>query len=346
MRVGIVTSEKSVSLQKVSKDIGAVLEGYGLEVSKIILYPVMDPFAYSDLDAVIVVMTFDTFWATPYFYICWKLLREEKKCIFYTTIEGYPVRWQGDAWIYRDLEFVANSRYTASRIRRLGGRVKTVIYHGIDTNKPRIFWYKRGWLRESLGLKEKDFVVLYVAGDYPRKGHELFATVAKIVGEKDKKIKFIVLTQPKAIRYYSGLKNTIVLPHFGKVGEDYIYGLYHACDLYAHASLAEGFGLPVLEALACGKPVVHADYDPLSEITTPQTSFRVRVLSRDAVQDVGGIMFEYHYYDPKEFADEIIHAKEEVTKDAENWAQKCLERAKEFDRNKVYRKFIELLQSG
>jgi len=346
MRVGIVTSEKSVSLQKVARDVGFVLEENGFEIPKVILSPVADPFLYEDLDAIIVVMTFDTFWATPYFYLCWRFRREGRKCIFYTTIEGYPMRWHGDVWIYRDLDFVANSRYTASRIEKVGGRIKAVVYHGIDLGKPRVFSYKRREIRESLGVKEDEFVVLYVAGDYPRKGHDLFAAVAKIVGEKDKKVKFVVLTQSKAIKHYVGLDNVIVLPYFGKVGEDYIYGLYHAADLYAQPSLCEGFGLPVLEALACGKPVVHADYEPLSEITTPQTSFRVRVVSRDAVQDVGGIIFEYHYYDPKEFADAILYAKDEVLRDPEEWKARCMERAKEFDRNKVYRKFVELLQKG
>ena len=103
MRVGIVTSEKSVSLQKVARDVGFVLEESGFEIPKVILSPVADPFLYEDLDAIIVVMTFDTFWATPYFYLCWRFRREGRKCIFYTTIEGYPMRWHGDVWIYRDL---------------------------------------------------------------------------------------------------------------------------------------------------------------------------------------------------------------------------------------------------
>jgi glycosyltransferase involved in cell wall biosynthesis len=40
--------------------------------------------------------------------------------------------------------------------------------------------------------------------------------------------------------------------------------LYHLCELFAFPSLAEGFGLPVMEALACGAPVVTSDRVPIA----------------------------------------------------------------------------------
>jgi len=43
--------------------------------------------------------------------------------------------------------------------------------------------------------------------------------------------------------------------------------LYHAADLFVYPSLYEGFGLPVLEAMACGTPVITSNISSMPEIT-------------------------------------------------------------------------------
>jgi glycosyltransferase involved in cell wall biosynthesis len=45
--------------------------------------------------------------------------------------------------------------------------------------------------------------------------------------------------------------------------------LYHACESLALLSHYEGFGLPILEAMAAGKPVVAADNSSLAEVGGP-----------------------------------------------------------------------------
>jgi glycosyltransferase involved in cell wall biosynthesis len=45
----------------------------------------------------------------------------------------------------------------------------------------------------------------------------------------------------------------------GYVPDDDLPAIYTACDAFAFPSLYEGFGLPVLEAMACGAPVVTSD---------------------------------------------------------------------------------------
>jgi glycosyltransferase involved in cell wall biosynthesis len=42
--------------------------------------------------------------------------------------------------------------------------------------------------------------------------------------------------------------------------------LYRAAEVFIYPSLAEGFGLPVLEAMACGTPVVASSAEALREV--------------------------------------------------------------------------------
>lgn len=52
----------------------------------------------------------------------------------------------------------------------------------------------------------------------------------------------------------------------GGVERDDLRWLYSACRLYLNPSLYEGFGLPLLEALACGAPALVADNSSLPEV--------------------------------------------------------------------------------
>ncbi|GAF67333.1 unnamed protein product [marine sediment metagenome] len=52
----------------------------------------------------------------------------------------------------------------------------------------------------------------------------------------------------------------------GDVPDEELPLYYAVCDIYATATLWEGFDLPVAEAQACGKPVVAFDIGPYKEI--------------------------------------------------------------------------------
>jgi glycosyltransferase involved in cell wall biosynthesis len=61
-----------------------------------------------------------------------------------------------------------------------------------------------------------------------------------------------------------GLQESMTLE--GYVGIAQLRGLYSAAALFVLPSLYEGFGLPILEAMACGTPVVAANTSSLPEV--------------------------------------------------------------------------------
>jgi glycosyltransferase involved in cell wall biosynthesis len=50
------------------------------------------------------------------------------------------------------------------------------------------------------------------------------------------------------------------------VADEDLPALYNGAELFAFPSLYEGFGLPVLEAMACGTPVVTSNSSSLPEV--------------------------------------------------------------------------------
>ena len=52
--------------------------------------------------------------------------------------------------------------------------------------------------------------------------------------------------------------------------------LYRSCDVLVHPYRGEGFGMPVLEAMACGLPVIVTAGGPTDEFCPPEAGWRIR----------------------------------------------------------------------
>jgi glycosyltransferase involved in cell wall biosynthesis len=59
-------------------------------------------------------------------------------------------------------------------------------------------------------------------------------------------------------------KDSVVVT--GRVSDDELLVLYNACKVFVFPSLYEGFGLPVLEAMACGAAVIAGDNSSIPEV--------------------------------------------------------------------------------
>jgi glycosyltransferase involved in cell wall biosynthesis len=80
----------------------------------------------------------------------------------------------------------------------------------------------------------------------------------------------------------AGLRDRLV--RTGYVDQADLPALYNAADAFAYVSLYEGFGIPVLEALACGVPVL-ASTDPALAEVAGGAAVHVDPLDEDAIAD-------------------------------------------------------------
>jgi glycosyltransferase involved in cell wall biosynthesis len=67
-------------------------------------------------------------------------------------------------------------------------------------------------------------------------------------------------------RGWGGVEPPANVSWLGEVGDDELARLYRGARCLVYASLYEGFGIPVAEALACGCPVVTSAGSPMAEL--------------------------------------------------------------------------------
>jgi glycosyltransferase involved in cell wall biosynthesis len=82
--------------------------------------------------------------------------------------------------------------------------------------------------------------------------------------------------------------------------------LYRAADLYIHGGLAEGFGIPIIEAIAAGVPVITIDAKPMSELNRVSDA-RVRVAGQKIYVDRGIASYRLNIPDVDDYV-ELIDA--------------------------------------
>lgn len=89
---------------------------------------------------------------------------------------------------------------------------------------------------------------------------------AKEVGDRDRKLNHPELTHLRSLDW----NNVVTL---GFVSDEELVAIFNLASVYVQPSLYEGFGLPVLQAFACGTPVVAAKTQALVEIGNPGCLF-------------------------------------------------------------------------
>ena len=126
-------------------------------------------------------------------------------------------------------------------------------------------------IRSRYGLGDGPFV-LSVGTLQPRKNYvrliRAFAPLATRYSDLS-----LVIGGGKGWRYNEifeepdrlGIKDRVIFPGF--IADDDLPAVYCSATIFTYPSLYEGFGMPVLEAMACGTPVVTSDRSSLPEVS-------------------------------------------------------------------------------
>jgi glycosyltransferase involved in cell wall biosynthesis len=202
--------------------------------------------------------------------------------------------------LYNKANFIiADSRFTLNEfINHLKvDRNKIGVTYG--TFNPLVFHPGKSSLREKIGIEEDNFVVLSVGGDSPNKNVESIIKVIKGLPNNFKLLRIGRNFRFTRMIERLGLKDRVIAT--GNVSTDFLADAYRASDVLLFPSLFEGFGIPVVEAMASGLPVIVSNRGSLPEVAG-DAGIVVEPLDIDAmVSYIRKLSTENHTYEDFRF---------------------------------------------
>ena len=113
--------------------------------------------------------------------------------------------------------------------------------------------------------KIKKPYILSVATWEPRKNIQKLVDVFEKIQKENPNLS-LVLTGKHGWGQDPSFKDNDRIVSTGFIPRDDLTALYSGCRVFVYPSLYEGFGLPILEAMACGTPVITSNNSSMTEI--------------------------------------------------------------------------------
>ncbi|NNN15202.1 MAG: glycosyltransferase family 4 protein, partial [Acidimicrobiaceae bacterium] len=192
--------------------------------------------------------------------------------IFPWEFHQVPTRWVSR--INRNVDrLITPSQWTKSILIENGVDPERVVVvpNGIDPDV-----YTPMGRRFELASK-KSHRFLFVGGLIFRKGFDvMLETYCETFTAQDDVVLIIKAGELAGVYSYNSmvtkLQEAMAVPGYPEIillgeelSEQEMASLYRSCDTLVHPYRGEGFGMPILEAVACGLPVVVPDYGPAVE---------------------------------------------------------------------------------
>ena len=195
-----------------------------------------------------------------------------------TDVNQWPKTYRG--WKYaRDLlnKKVSTLIFVSEALREVGssiglyGRRNVVIHNVVDTN---IF------IPNSTGRDYSEFKILAIGRLEPVKGFDIllqaFANVYKRLNQQTRLI--IIGDGPLRSdleKIAFNLEISSAVDFMGSIPHEEMVTRYQTADLLCVSSYSEGLPCVIVEAMACGKPVVASDVGGVSEVVDAQSGILV-----------------------------------------------------------------------
>jgi FkbM family methyltransferase len=200
----------------------------------------------------------------------------QKWCPWF-PIDAWPIPGPVLEKVRQSLQPIVYSRF-GERMAHDAGLDVRYVPHGVDTAAFRPG--EQAAAREKLGIPPDRFVVLMVAANKDNPSRKAYPAALHAFAHLARKHPDAHLYLHTVLR--GGTDLEAILDHLelrgrasaanqyavitGAHDSDHMATLYQAADVLLSPSFGEGFGIPILEAQACGLPVIVGDWSSMSEL--------------------------------------------------------------------------------
>lgn len=202
-------------------------------------------------------------------------INEPFERIYYKLLECFS-SFQLKLYKYDRIISVSNATANKLVIKGILRDKVSVIPNGVDIH------YYTNTTKKEPEQSNSEFVVLTVGRIIQHKGQINIIKCAPEVVARFPQVRFIFVGPIASEHYFDVLKKTIRelgLEQNIKITRDVsqkeLLLYYQLCDLYLQPSLEEGFCITMIEAMACGKPIIGT---PVGEIATLITESKAGIL--------------------------------------------------------------------
>ncbi len=157
-------------------------------------------------------------------------------------------------------EFISNYGIAPQKIALARHGIDTEFFHRIQATDS---------LRSQLNIRPNEPILFFAGFVTPRKGLDYLAQALPLVQPAPRLIIAGRWSTGYRARFFSLLGSAARVVEAGFVPDEQMPAYYSLADLYVSPSLLEGFGIPLVESLACETPVVATDVGSVSEVVGP-----------------------------------------------------------------------------
>jgi glycosyltransferase involved in cell wall biosynthesis len=167
----------------------------------------------------------------------------------------------------------------------------TVIHNAIDND---FFKYKN--IKRKKNLKKTIDIIIFGNNEFYKNNLNSIKACSHFNNNNEKKIKIFCVGKlsEDCNELINSKKINCEIIHLNNIPKNDLINLYLDCDLLLFPSIFEGFGLPLIEALAIGLPVIASNIEVIKEICGDHVTYCDPFSINDISQKIKNFDFKNH----------------------------------------------------